>query len=63
MKRYRYVGSIKVALLLKVKVSALFSVSCETELSVTETTFYTLKHIYASAELETSRNDVSSMHS
>lgn len=43
MKRYRYVGSIKTVLLLKVKVSTLFSVSCEaaSEASVTETTFST----------------------
>lgn len=46
MKRYRYVGSIKIGVLLKVKVSALFSVSCNTasEVSVTETTFSTLRN-------------------
>lgn len=66
MKRYRYIGSIKTVLLLKVKVSALFSISCETasEVSATETTFSTLRHtsMYVSAELETSSNDVSSTH-
>lgn len=46
MKRYRYVGSIKIVPLFKVRVSALLSVSCETasEVSVTETTFSTLRN-------------------
>lgn len=30
MKRYRHVGATKTVLLLKVKVSALFSLSCQT---------------------------------